>query len=58
MIMAWLLDSDKPVGMDKLALNLLDGYKTITFKDMVKKGENFSHVPLEEASFYAAEDDG
>ncbi|RLA82809.1 MAG: DNA polymerase I [Epsilonproteobacteria bacterium] len=56
MIMAWLLDSDKPVGMDKLALRLLDGYKTIAFKDIVKKGEDFSNVNLEDACKYASED--
>ncbi|MEA3384289.1 MAG: DNA polymerase I [Campylobacterota bacterium] len=56
MIMAWLLNSDKPVGMDKLALRLLNNYKTIAFKDVVKKGENFSNVDLNEACSYAAED--
>jgi len=56
MILAWLLDSDKPVGMDKLALRLLNNYKTIPFKDMVKKGEDFSNVNLNDACSYAAED--
>jgi DNA polymerase I len=56
MIMAWLLDSDKAVGMDKLADRLLGGYKTISYKDMVKKGESFSNVSLEDACNYAAED--
>ncbi len=56
MIMAWLLDSDKPVGMDKLAIRLLNGYKTISFTNTVKKGENFSNVTLEDACNYAAED--
>ncbi|MGB5867169.1 MAG: DNA polymerase I, partial [Arcobacteraceae bacterium] len=56
MIMAWLLDSDKPVGMDKLATRLLDGYTTIAFKDVVKKGEDFSNVNLTDACAYAAED--
>ncbi|BFU78960.1 DNA polymerase I [Arcobacter sp. 15-2] len=56
MIMAWLLDSDKPVGMDKLAIRLLDGYKTIAFKDVVKKGEDFSNVNIIDACAYAAED--
>lgn len=56
MIMAWLLDSDKPVGMDKLASRLLNGYTTIAFKDVVKKGEDFSNVSLEDACKYAAED--
>jgi len=56
MIMAWLLDSDKTVGMDKLANRLLNGYETISYKDIVKKGENFSNVALEDACNYAAED--
>ncbi|MEA2017726.1 MAG: DNA polymerase I [Campylobacterota bacterium] len=56
MIMAWLLDSDKPVGMDKLAYRFFDKYTTIAFKDIVKKGENFSNINLEDACKYAAED--
>ena len=56
MIMAWLLDSDKAVGMDKLASRLLNGYETISYKDVVKKGENFSNVAVEDACNYAAED--
>jgi len=56
MVMAWLLDSDKPVGMDKLATRLLNGYSTIAFKDVVKKGEDFSNVNLNDACSYAAED--
>lgn len=56
MIMAWLLDSDKPVGMDKLADRLLNGYKTVSYNQTVKKGENFSNVTLEDACIYAAED--
>ncbi|MBD3841250.1 MAG: DNA polymerase I, partial [Campylobacterales bacterium] len=56
MIMAWLLDSDKAVGMDKLASHLLDGYKTISFGDLVKKDQDFSSVNIEEACKYAAED--
>ena len=55
MIMAWLSDSDKAVGMDKLAQRLL-GYTTIAFKDIVKKGEDFSQVSLEDACRYASED--
>ncbi len=56
MIMGWLLDSDKPVGMDKLANRLLNGYTTIAFKEVVKKGEDFSNVSLEDACKYASED--
>jgi DNA polymerase-1 len=55
MIMAWLLNSDKPVGMDKLALKYLN-HTTIAFKDIVKKGENFSNVELSKACEYASED--
>ena len=55
MIMAWLIQSDKPVGMDKLALKYLN-HKTIAFKDVVKKGEDFSNVELSEACKYASED--
>jgi len=55
MLMAWLLNSDKPVGMDKLALKYFN-HKTIAFKDTVKKGENFSNVELSKACEYASED--
>ncbi len=55
MIMAWLLNSDKPVGMDKLAMRYLN-HSTIAFKDVVKKGENFSNVELSKACEYASED--
>jgi len=57
MILAWLQDSDKPVGIDKLVDRLFkNGYKPIAFKDVVKKGEDFSTVMIEEACKYAAED--
>jgi DNA polymerase-1 len=55
MIMAWLLDPGTKVGLDALAKKFF-GYEMKPFKSMVKKGENFSNVPLEEATFYAAED--
>jgi DNA polymerase-1 len=55
MIMAWLVNSEKPVGLDKLA-ELYFKHTMIAFKDTVKKGENFSSVQLEDASNYAAED--
>ena len=55
MIMAWLLDPGKKVGLDVLAKTFF-GYDMKPFKSLVKKGENFSTVPLEEAAFYAAED--
>lgn len=56
MIAAWLLDPARSsYGMDKLAESIL-GVKTIRFKDLVKPGQNFSDIPLNEACPYAAED--
>ena len=56
MIAAWLLDPARSsYGMDKLAESIL-GVKTIRFKDLVKTGQNFSDIPLNEACPYAAED--
>ncbi len=55
MILAWLLNSDKPVGLDKLSDKYFD-HKMIAFKDVVKKGENFSNVDIQKACEYAGED--
>ena len=55
MILAWIIDPDKKVSLDALAKRYLD-HTMISFKDTVKKGENFSSVSLEEASKYASED--
>ncbi len=55
MILAWLLDPGSRVGLDALMQKLL-GYRMKSFKETVKKGEDFSSVSLEEAAFYAAED--
>ncbi len=55
MILAWLVNSEKPVGLDKLS-ELYFNHTMISFKDTVKKGETFSSVALEEAVNYAAED--
>ena len=55
MLLAWLLNSDKPVGLDKLALKYFN-HTMIAFKDVVKKGEDFSNITLENATSYAAED--
>ena len=55
MIMAWLLDPGSKVGLDALAKKFF-GYEMKPFKEMVKKGEDFSSVAIEEAAFYAAED--
>ena len=55
MILAWLLEPGSKVGLDYLAKRFFN-YDMKSFKDTVKKGENFSSVSLEDATFYAAED--
>ncbi len=55
MLLAWLVNSEKPVGLDKQS-ELYFQHKMISFKDTVKKGENFSSVNLDDAADYAAED--
>ncbi|RXJ88312.1 DNA polymerase I [Arcobacter sp. CECT 8983] len=55
MILAWLLDTSSKIGLDALALKYYD-HEMISFKDVVKKGENFSNVDINEACKYAAED--
>ena len=54
-ILAWLIDPESPLALDKLSATLLS-HEMIAFKDTVKKGENFSSVELEDACRYAAED--
>ncbi len=55
MIMAWLCDPGSKVGLDALAKKFFK-YEMKPFKEMVKKGEDFSAVCIEDATFYAAED--
>ena len=55
MLMAWLSNPGSKVGLDTLAKRFFH-YEMKPFKEMVKKGENFSSVDIEEATFYAAED--
>lgn len=55
MIMAWLSDPGTKVGLDALAQKHFK-YDMKPFKEVVKKGEDFSAVTIEEATFYAAED--
>ncbi|MEA3227672.1 MAG: DNA polymerase I, partial [Campylobacterota bacterium] len=55
MILAWLIKSDTALSLDKLSDALL-GHKMVAFKDIVKKGETFAGVALEDACKYAAED--
>ncbi len=59
MLESYVLDSTgSRHDMDSLALKYL-GYKTVTYEDVTGKGKNqinFSEVPLDRASHYAAED--
>lgn len=55
MLLAWLYDSSAPVGLDRQMYRWFN-HKMIGFDSIVKKGENFSHVSIEEASKYACED--
>ena len=55
MLMAWLLNSGTKVGLDTLAMKFFR-YEMKPFKEMVKKGETFSNVDIESATFYAGED--
>ncbi|MBI3574126.1 MAG: DNA polymerase I [Gammaproteobacteria bacterium] len=59
MLESYVLDSQASRhDMDSLALKYL-GYKTLTYEDVAGKGKNqinFSEVPIDRASTYAAED--
>lgn len=55
MILAWLLNTSEKVGLDYQVDKYFD-HKMIAYKDVVKKGENFSNVDISKASEYAAED--
>ena len=55
MIMAWLSNPGSKVGLDTLSKQYFK-YEMKTFKEMVKKGEDFSAVAILDATFYAAED--
>ena len=55
MILAWLINPESALALDKLSFALL-GHTMVAFKDTVKKGETFASVELEEACRYASED--
>ncbi|MGE4418580.1 MAG: DNA polymerase I [Sulfurimonas sp.] len=55
MILAWLVDPEGALSLDKLSDKLL-GHQMLSFKETVKKGETFAGVALEDACKYAAED--
>ena len=55
MLLAWLLNPERSIGLDALAKRFFD-YEMVKFKDVVGKNQNFSHVALEDACMYASED--
>ena len=55
MILAWLINPESALALDKLSDKLLN-HQMVSFKDTVKKGETFASVELETACGYAAED--
>ena len=56
MIASWLLDSNSgQYSLDELASRYL-AYDTIHFDDIVKKGEDFSYIAVEDALSYSGED--
>lgn len=55
MLLAWLYQSDLPCNLDSLMLRYFK-HEMIHYKDVVKKGENFSQIAIEYACQYASED--
>ena len=55
MIEAWLKDPSSSVGLDNLAKRYFK-YEMVKFKDIVKKGDDFSSVDIDKACMYASED--
>lgn len=55
MILAWLIDTDSSLSLDKLSVAYLN-HTMIAYKDVVKKNETFASVAIEDAAVYAAED--
>ncbi len=55
MIMGWLIDSDSKFNLEFMAKKYL-GYEMISYSDLVKKGQNFSSVNIQNALHYSSED--
>lgn len=55
MVLSWLIDSSSKLSLDFLADSYFN-YKMISFDEVVKKGQSFADVALEDALQYAAED--
>ena len=55
MILAWLINPESALSLDKLSEKLLN-HTMFSFGEMVKKGETFASVDIDDACKYAAED--
>jgi len=55
MLLSWLVNPNLSASLDNMAKRYFS-HDMVKFKDVVKKGENFSSVTIEEASKYASED--
>lgn len=55
MILSWLLNPGSKIALDSVSM-LYFNHKMIAFKDVVKKGEDFSTIDVNKACDYAAED--
>ncbi len=55
MVISWLLNPEFSNSLESMAKRYFD-YEMVKFDDIVKKGENFSNVTIEEAAKYASED--
>ncbi|WP_281950587.1 DNA polymerase I [Nitrosophilus kaiyonis] len=55
MILAWLVNPESSLGLESLSKRYFS-HSMITFKETVKKGEDFSLVNIDEACKYASED--
>lgn len=55
LIMSYLINPDSAHNLDALAQRYLD-HNTISFKDLVGKGQTFADVEIQKATEYAAED--
>lgn len=56
MVASFVLNPAGSHGLDALATKYLGGYSTMSFETVTEGVENFAEVPLEKATFYAAED--
>lgn len=55
-VAAWMLESDEGVyGLDRMAERLL-GFRTMSYTDLVGKGQTLADLPIQEVTDYSGED--